>query len=102
MATGEGKVTFCHPLAVSAEKVALPRSLPDASHRFPTCVPVFSDDLKKRMPVTLPATDERNFTPSSTELGSPWSWSAAFGVTEPDSEHGQDAVTDVPSAGVSR
>src|SRR4051794_5723485 len=52
------------------------------------------------MPVTVPATSERNFTPSSVAFGSPSS--ASPGLTVPHSEQGQDTATGVPADGVSR
>ena len=45
MATGLVKVTCCQPEAVSLLNVAVASLVPEAVHRFPTCVPVFAVDL---------------------------------------------------------
>jgi hypothetical protein len=65
-ATGAENDTSCQPEADSPENVAVANNDPDDDHKFPTCVPVFPAPLKNRTPVTVPATTERNFTPSST------------------------------------
>jgi hypothetical protein len=45
MATGEEKLTCCHPEADSPLKVDVASSDPELLHRFPICVPVFVDAL---------------------------------------------------------
>ena len=68
IATGVEKLTCCQPDVVSFSNVAVASSWPSLLHRLPTWVPVLAADLKKRMPVTVPAISERNFTPSSIEF----------------------------------
>ena len=43
--TGEENSTCCQPLVVSLVNVADASRCPDADHRLPMCVPVFSDGL---------------------------------------------------------
>ena len=45
MATGWGKVTCCHPLAVSSEKVAWESSVPSLAQRLPMWMPVLAAAL---------------------------------------------------------
>ena len=45
IATGVAKVTVCQPLSVSLLNVACASRVPEAVHRLPTWVPVFSADL---------------------------------------------------------
>jgi hypothetical protein len=70
-ATGLENNTVCHPDGVSLVNVADANNVPDALHKLPICVPVFVAALWNRIPVTDPAADAVNFTPRSTELGSP-------------------------------
>src|SRR3954451_620605 len=74
--TGAANGTVCQPDADSPLNVPCARSRPSADHSAPTCVPVFADALKKRMPVTVPAASAVNLTPRSTELVSPESTTA--------------------------
>ena len=69
MATGLEKVAVCHPGVFPAEKAAWANSAPDAEYNSPICVPLFcGDPLEKRIPLTAPATSERNFMPRVTGL----------------------------------
>ena len=43
--TGWAKSTCCQPEAVSVVKVAVASSVPEAVHRWPTCVPVLPAPL---------------------------------------------------------
>ena len=68
--TGLEKLAVCQPEAVSPVKVAVARRVPVLLQRWPTWVPVLPSPLKKRMPVMVPATRERNLTPNSTPFAS--------------------------------
>src|SRR5512135_642575 len=50
--------------------MALANSSPVLLQRWPTWVPVLPSPLKKRMPVMVPGTRERNLTPNSTPFAS--------------------------------
>ena len=41
-ATGAGKAAYCHPLADSPVKLAVPSSVPFAAQSRPTCAPVLA------------------------------------------------------------
>src|SRR4051812_3021430 len=97
MLTGEENVAVCHPLPSSLENVTSASWSPAAFHSAPTCVPVFAADLKKRTPLTVPATSELNFTPRTTELASPPSGTA--GVTSPKSDALGTTAPDAEEAG---
>ncbi len=88
MGTGAAKLTCCQPDAVSLVNVAVANSSPVLVHRLPVWTPEFPGPLKKRMPLIVPATSERNLTPSSTAFGS---FSDATAGVAPASQivHGQ-------------
>src|SRR4051812_39757490 len=67
MATGVAKLACCQPVADSLVNVTVLSRVPVLVHRWPTCVPVLAAPLKNRKPVTVPATSDRNFTPSSID-----------------------------------
>src|SRR5690242_5307881 len=99
MATGELKLTCCHPDALSLPNVALASNWPLAVHRLPTCVPVLLLDLKKRIPVISPSVSEKNLTPTSVALVS-----ASVSLTGADVdgqiEQGQVRLVTVTAIGV--
>src|SRR4051794_37815340 len=74
MLTGEEKFACCHPLPVSPENVTTAKAAPDPDHKVPTCVPVFWEPLKKRIPLTKPAVSEENFRPRLTDFESLAAW----------------------------
>ena len=73
-ATGVGKLTCCHPEEVSPENTAVASRVPEVDHKLPMWVPLFAVPFQNRTPVTYPFTSARNFTPSSTALGSFSTW----------------------------
>jgi hypothetical protein len=58
MLTADEKAACCQPEAVSVEKLTDASFVPVLDHKVPTWVPVFPAPLKKRTPVTDPATSE--------------------------------------------
>src|SRR3954454_19994996 len=69
IATGVENATDCHPDPLSEVNVACASTDPPIEYSTPMCVPLSdSEPFQKRMPLTVPATSERNFTPSVTGL----------------------------------
>src|SRR6478735_3572435 len=91
MATGDEKVIVCHPLADSLVKVPVANWTPEVVHKDPVCVPVLPVSLKKRTPVTEPATSAWNFAPRVTAEES--LVEVMNGAVGPNAVHGHETLT---------
>src|SRR6478735_3011537 len=91
MATGDEKVSVCHPLADSLVKVPVDSWTPEVVHKDPVWVPVLPAPLKKRTPLTEPATSVWNLTPRVTAEES--LVEVMNGAVGPNAVHGQETLT---------